>query len=473
MDAAEPPGPAPAANGAGGPAAVLDPTFLVPGDGLGTPAAGREASGFADVLDGVDTFAEQVGRVVRAHGTTVQVTGLTARIGERCRIGDPGDARAAFADVVAIDGPNLVLYLLGTLEGISNRSEVRVVPSGRTVPFSETLVGCVVDGAGRIVYQPHAQVRVIDVPIEREAPDALRRAPIDRIFRTGVRPIDALLTVGVGQRVGIFATAGGGKSTLLSMLARNAAADVNVIALIGERGREVREFIEHNLGAEGLARSVIVVSTSDRPAMERVNAARCATTIAEGFRARGKNVLLLLDSITRHARAMREVGLSIGEPPVRRGFPPSVFADLPRLLERTGNDEHGSITAFYTVLAEDEDGDDPIVEEVRSILDGHIVLARALGERGRYPPIDVLGSTSRLFPDLAGPEHRAAAVRVRRLLAKHDEIELLVQLGEYEPGSDPEADDAIARRGAIEALLAQDRHESPAFDDTLSALLAI
>jgi len=288
-----------------------------------------------------------------------------------------------------------------------------------------------------------------------------------------VRAIDGALTVGVGQRLGIFATAGGGKSTLLGMLARRAASDVNVVALVGERGREVREFIEDSLGPDGLARSVLVVATSERPAMERLRAAQAATAIAEGFRARGSRVLLLMDSVTRYARALREIGLSVGEPAVRRGFPPSVFAELPRLFERAGNDANGSITAFYAVLAEDEDGSDPVAEEVRSILDGHIVLSRELGQSGHYPAIDLLASTSRVFTRVAGPAQREHALRLRALMAKHAQIRFLLQVGEYRPGSDELADQALERWPAIQAFLRQRPEEATPLPQTLQRLAEV
>jgi type III secretion protein N (ATPase) len=301
----------------------------------------------------------------------------------------------------------------------------------------------------------------------------MARTPVHQPFATGVRAIDAALTVGVGQRVGVFAMAGGGKSTLLSMLARGALCDVNVIGLVGERGREVREFIEDGLGPAGLARSVVVVATSDRPALERVRAAEAATAIAEGLRAEGARVLLMMDSVTRYARALREVGLAVGEPAVRRGYPPSVFAELPRLFERAGNDARGSITAFYTVLAEDEDGSDPVAEEVRSILDGHVVLSRALAAAGHYPAIDVLASASRVFQRVCAPEHQAAARELRALMARHAEIKFLLQVGEYKPGSDALADRAIERMPAIDALLQQTPGEHTPLPDTLARLQAL
>jgi ATP synthase in type III secretion protein N len=282
-----------------------------------------------------------------------------------------------------------------------------------------------------------------------------------------------VLTVGVGQRVGVFASAGGGKSTLAGMLARTASADVNVIALVGERGREVREFLEDSLGDAGLKRSVVVVATAERPAMERLRAAHAATAIAEGFRDSGARVMLLMDSVTRFARALREVGLAIGEPAVRRGFPPSVFAELPRLFERAGNDQHGSITAFYTVLSEDEDGMDPVSEEVRSLLDGHIVLSRELAQSGHYPAIDVLASASRVFERVVGPAQRQCAMRLRALLAKHAEIRFLLQVGEYRAGSDELADQAIERWPALQTFLRQRADEAMALPQTLARLAEV
>ena len=270
--------------------------------------------------------------------------------------------------------------------------------------------------------------------------------------------------------MGIFSSAGVGKSTLLSMLARHSETDAIVIGLIGERGREVREFIEHNLGKEGLSKSVIIAATSDRPALERVNAAQTATTIAEGFRAHGQNVLLLIDSVTRYARALREIGLSVGEPPSRRGYPPSVFAELPKLLERSGNNETGSITAFYTVLEEDEDSSDPVAEEVNSILDGHIVLSRQVAESGQYPPIDILPSTSRLFRTITSETHGENAQKLRNLLSTYKENELLLSMGEYKSGSDPLMDLAIKNKHLIDQLLGQTPDEFFPMETTLSLL---
>ena len=412
------------------------------------------------------------GRVVQAFGTTLRVSGLRAHIGQQCIIRDPTRPQATplRAEVVGLRDHEAILVPLGHMQGVSMGAEVEIIERGALIPAGPALLGRVLDAFGEPLDGDPLPASTALRPFQTEPPNPLTRRPVDRPFVTGVRAIDGLLTVGEGQRLGVFAMAGGGKSTLLGMLARQAQSDVNVIALVGERGREVREFLEHNLGPEGRARSVVVVSTSDRPAMERLRAAQTATAIAEHFRAQGKRVLLMMDSVTRYARALREIGLSVGEPAVRRGFPPSVFAELPRLFERAGNDAHGSITAFYTVLAEDEDGSDPVAEETRSILDGHIVLSRSLGQAGHYPAIDVLASASRVFNQVTDRDQQAAAQRVRALMAKHEEIRFLLQVGEYAAGSDPLADAAIDAQPALQALLRQRPDEAAAMDDTLGQL---
>ena len=451
-------------------APILDENYLTRERQPDYEVVSRKHSSLAKILQSTTRSVEEVGRIVKAFGTTVHVSGITAGVGQRCVITDNETGKHIYGDVVGLNEHHLILYLLGSLDGISNRSEVRVSNRGKTVPFSETLKGCILDGTGRLIYQPHALVDETHVPIERPAPDPLTRTSISTILTTGVKVVDALLTVGQGQRMGIFASAGVGKSTLLSMLARHSETDAIVIGLIGERGREVREFIEHNLGKEGLSKSVIIAATSDRPALERVNAAQTATTIAEGFRAHGQNVLLLIDSVTRYARALREIGLSVGEPPSRRGYPPSVFAELPKLLERSGNNETGSITAFYTVLEEDEDSSDPVAEEVKSSLDGHIVLSRQVAESGQYPPIDILPSTSRLFRTITSETHGENAQKLRNLLSTYKENELLLSMGEYKSGSDPLMDLAIKNKNLIDQLLGQTPDEFFPMETTLSLL---
>lgn len=416
------------------------------------------------------TTVRHSGRVVRAVGTAIRVSGLPARIGQRCRIGNPFSDEYILADIVGVDHGDALLIPLGAINGVAVDSEVHIVSDQVTVPYGEQLLGHIVDGFGRPLDDLEGSHYLPQRPIDSAAPNPLNRRRIDVTLETGVRAIDTLLTVGVGQRLGIFAPAGAGKSSLLGMIASHCKADVIVLGLIGERGREVREFIEENLDDASMARSVIVVSTSDRPAMERVSAARTATAIAEGFREQGISVLLLMDSITRYARAVREIGLAVGEPPVRQGFTPSVFADLPRLFERSGNDDRGSITAFYTVLTDDDDGLDPIAEETRSILDGHIVLSRKLAERGHFPAIDVLSSISRLATQLLTRTQLEKCRRLRTLLAKYQEIEFLVQVGEYKKGSDPLADSAIEHRAAIADFLQQTVSERTTSSDSWDQL---
>ena len=439
----------------GNPPSLLDPAMLA-------------------ALAGLNPLVDR-GRVVQAFGTTLRVSGLAARIGQQCLIRDPHRplAPALRAEVVGLAGDEAILVPLAALDGVAAGAEVELIEGGSRVPFGAALLGRVIDAFGASLDAAPLPEGLATRPLHGAAPNPLQRVPVREPFTTGVRAIDAVLTVGEGQRVGVFATAGGGKSTLLGMLARNAQCDVNVIALVGERGREVREFLEDTLGDDGMARSVVVVATSDRPAMERVRAAQAATAIAEGFRAQGARVLLLMDSVTRCARALREIGLSVGEPAVRRGFPPSVFAELPRLFERAGNDGVGSITAFYAVLTEDEDGGDPVAEEVRSILDGHIVLARELAEAGHYPAIDVLASSSRVFARVTRPAHREAALRLRALAAKHREIRFLLQVGEYRSGSDTLADAAIERWPQIDAFLRQRPEDVSGLDDAVARLSEI
>jgi ATP synthase in type III secretion protein N len=415
---------------------------------------------------------EQRGKLVSVIGTTLRVSGVTARIGENCEIIDPDTDFQIWAEVIGLAQGDAILTPLGDIRGLSAASEVILRSGMDRVPFGEQLLGRVFDARMQPLDALGAIRRTGDRPIHGPSPNPMLRAPVDTVMETGVRAVDGLLTIGVGQRVGIFAAAGGGKSTLLAMLARQSKADAIVISLIGERGREVREFIEDTLGEEGLARAVVIVSTADRPAAERVRAAAVATAIAEGLRDEGKHVLLLMDSVTRYARALREIGLAAGEPAVRRGFPPSVFADLPRLFERAGTSDKGAITGIYTVLLEDEEGD-PVGEEVRSLLDGHIILSRKLGAKGHYPAIDILGSLSRLYPKLATSGQSSAASGLRAMMAKLEEIELIVQLGEYEPGRDALADRALDRADDINRYLRQGMDEPSSLNNTIALLRSL
>jgi flagellum-specific ATP synthase len=357
--------------------------------------------------------------------------------------------------------------------GIGPGSSVRLFKSHRRISVTPFLRGRVIDALGQPIDGkgplPPGEWR----SILREAPIATQRPRIDKVLSTGVRSLDGLLTCGVGQRMGVFAGSGVGKSVTMGMIARNTSADINVISLIGERGREVNEFIHDSLGEEGLKRSVVVVATSDQPALLRVQSAYVATAIAEYFRDQRNNVLLLMDSLTRFAMAQREIGLAAGEPPTTRGYPPSVFSMLPRLVERAGRTELGSITAFYTVLVEGDDSNEPISDTVRGLLDGHTYLNRKLAAKGHYPAIDISTSLSRLMNELVGPEHRAAAVYVRSMLAKYAENEDLITIGAYRAGSNPEVDQAIAIRPAILAYLQQGMHEPSNAVDSLKKLLAV
>ena len=409
------------------------------------------------------------GRVSKAVGMLIHATGIQAHVGEICQLVTPGEA-PLLAEVVGFMQQTAVLTPLGRITGISALTEVVPAMHGPQCPAGAALLGRVLDALGEPIDARGPLVGVTRVPIDNEPPDPLTRRLIREPLATGVRAIDGLLTLGEGQRVGIFAPPGVGKSTLLGMLARGSAAEVNVVALVGERGREVREFIEYSLGPEGMARTVLVVSTSDRSPMERVRCAYTATAIAEHFRDQGKRVLLLVDSLTRLARAQREIGLAGGEPPTRRSYPPSVFSMLPQLLERAGTGVQGSITAAYTVLTEGEDDSDPIAEEVRSILDGHIVLSRKLASAGQYPPIDILQSVSRVMPQVAAGPHQQDALRLRQLLAKFQDMELLLQIGEYRPGADAVADAAVGAIGAIRAYLTQPAIRLDTFAGALAKL---
>jgi flagellum-specific ATP synthase len=414
------------------------------------------------------------GRVCDLIGLILESTGLEAEVGEVCSI-DTGRGRPAVpAEVVGFRAGRTLLMALGDSGGIGPGA--RVTASGRPlrVEVSDRLLGRALDGLGRPLdgLGPLGAGRARSV--EAPPPDALARPRIRQRVGLGVRALDALIPCGRGQRLGIFAGSGVGKSSLLGMIARSTSAEVNVICLVGERGREVREFVERDLGPEGLARSVVVVATSDQPALVRIKAAFTATTIAEHFRDQGRDVMLMMDSVTRFAMAQREVGLAIGEPPATRGYTPSVFALLPKLLERSGTSPAGSITGLYTVLVDGDDFNEPVADAVRSILDGHVVLSRQLAHAGHYPAIDVLASVSRLVGEVVSPQVRADGTHVRRLMAALREKEDLIAIGAYQPGSDPLTDAAIAAREPIEAFLRQgvDEPSTPAEADAALARLA-
>ncbi len=415
------------------------------------------------------------GRVTQVIGTIIKAVIPSVTIGEVCLLRNPGQGLEMQAEVVGFSRDAALLTPIGDMYGISNATEV--IPTGRShmVPVGFGLLGRVLDGLGRPIDRETHGPLVTDhfYPVFAQAPDPLKRLLIHKPLSLGVRALDGLLTCGEGQRMGIFAAAGGGKSTLMGMLVKGADVDVTVVALIGERGREVREFLEHELGEEGRRKSIIVCATSDKSSMERAKAAYVATAIAEYFRDQGKRVLFLMDSVTRFARAQREIGLAAGEPPTRRGYPPSVFATLPKLMERVGMNDKGSITALYTVLVEGDDMTEPIADETRSILDGHIVLSRKLGAANHYPAIDVLASASRVMNAVVAPEHKAAAGRARELMAKFAEVELLVKIGEYKRGGDAVTDTAIDKNEAIRKFLRQRTDEYSGFAETVKALAAL
>ena len=411
------------------------------------------------------------GRVSKAVGMLIDASGIQAHVGELCELVTPGEP-PLLAEVVGFHGSTAVLTPLGPTTGISTMTEVLPTGRGHVCPVGDGLLGRVLDALGAPIDGRGPLDAWLQMPVHRDPVSPLARRMIDAPLATGIRAVDGLLTIGEGQRIGVFSPPGVGKSTLLGMLARGSTADVNVIALIGERGREVKEFLEHNLGPEGLARTVMVVSTSDRPPMERIKSAYVATTIAEHFRDQGQKVLLLVDSLTRFARAQREIGLASGEPPTRRSYPPSIFSMLPQLLERAGQGSTGSITAVYSVLTEGDEDDDPIAEEVRSILDGHVVLSRKLAAANQYPAIDVLASLSRVMPLVTTRDHRAAASHLRSLMAKYREMELLVQIGEYQPGTDALADEAMRTRAATQAFLSQAPDTRHDYEQTVAALRA-
>jgi type III secretion protein N (ATPase) len=393
------------------------------------------------------------------------------QVGELCEVWRPGAKEPQFAEVIGFSGSTALLMPVGDYEGLCSNTEVRPTGTTHKIKVGEGLLGRVLDGLGNFLdTSTEPFVAEAEYPVNALPPDPLSRGLVEHPLSLGLRAMDGLLTCGEGQRIGIFAAAGGGKSTLLSQILRNTEAEVVVLALIGERGREVREFLEMVLDEESRKRAVVVVSTSDRPAIERLKSAHVATTVAEYFRDKGKKVLLMLDSVTRFARAQRSIGLAAGEPPARRGFPPSVFNALPALLERAGPAEKGSITAIYTVLVEGDDMNEPVADEVRSILDGHVILSRRLASAYHYPAIDVLESVSRVMGNVVDDAHKAAAGKVRDMLARYRDTELLIRIGEYKKGSDPATDEAIEKNKAINDFLKQKLSEKSTYQDALEAL---
>ncbi|QGU21248.1 EscN/YscN/HrcN family type III secretion system ATPase (plasmid) [Mesorhizobium huakuii 7653R] len=408
------------------------------------------------------------GRITRAVGTLVHAVLPDTRIGELCLLQDPRTGLSLEAEVIGLSNDSVLLTPIGDLAGLSSRAEVVATGRMREVPVGDDLLGRVVDSRCRPL-DGKGQIRTTETrPLHGRAPNPMTRRMIERPLPLGVRVLDGLLTCGEGQRIGIYGEPGGGKSTLLSQIVKGAAADVVIVALIGERGREVREFIERHLGTEGLRRAVVVVETSDRSAVERAQCAPMATAIAEYFREQGLRVALMLDSLTRFCRAMREIGLAAGEPPTRRGFPPSVFSMLPGLLERAGMSELGSITAFYTVLVEGDGTGDPIAEESRGILDGHVVLSSAIAARSHFPAIDVLQSRSRVMDAIISTTHRKAASIFRELLSLYAETEFLIKVGEYKQGADPLTDRAVDSIDELREFLRQSAGESSTFEETVA-----
>ena len=429
-------------------------------------------SKYQDILEKTNLI-EYIGKVTKVVGLTIESDGPEVNIGEICRINALRENKKIAAEVVGFKDNKVLLMPLGNMSGIGPGS--KVVASGEylSIGVGSGLMGRVIDGMGNPIDGKGEIACEGTYSVDNVPPRPLERNRIKDPLPLGVKSIDGLLTVGKGQRIGIFAGSGVGKSTLIGMIARNTKADINVIALIGERGREVREFIEKDLKDEGLKRSVVVVATSDQPALVRLKGALMATSIAEYFRDQGKDVLLLMDSLTRFAMAQREVGLAIGEPPVSRGYTPSVFAVLPKLLERSGNSGMGSITGLYTVLVDGDDLTEPVTDTARGILDGHIVLSRALANRNQYPAIDVLASVSRVMPDVVTKEHMGTASEVKKAMAIYKDAEDLINIGAYVKGSNEKIDYAISVIDRIQSFIEQGVSDRYTFDETLSMLKGI
>jgi len=413
------------------------------------------------------------GRVSQVIGLTIESHGPAVNLGEICNIYPlKGDAPIK-AEVVGFRESIVCLMPLGSMSGVGPGSKIEATGESLSVGVSNDMLGRVIDGLGRVIDGKGAINNCTMYPVENCPPNPLTRKRIKDILPVGIRAIDGLLTIGKGQRIGIFAGSGVGKSTLLGMIARNTKADINVIGLIGERGREVREFIENDLQEEGLSRSVVVVATSDQPALIRLKAAQLATSVAEYFRDQGKDVMLMMDSLTRFAMAQREVGLAVGEPPVTRGYTPSVFSVMPRLLERSGTSDKGSITGLYTVLVDGDDMNEPITDTVRSILDGHIVLSRSLANKNHYPAIEVLASVSRVMPNIVDDEHKNNANEFKNIMSVYKDAEDMINIGAYVKGSSSSIDRSIEKIEAIERFLRQGIEEKAEMDEVLNEMRII
>lgn len=413
------------------------------------------------------------GKVKELTGLIVRAVVPNVRVGEVCTIQIHHQNKSLKAEVVGFKDKDVLLMPLGDLEGIGPGNDV--IPSGDClrVPVGDHLLGRILDGLGEPIDGKGPLDTDAFYPVNAPPPDPFKRRRITQPISVGVKCIDAMLTVGEGQRVGLFAAAGVGKSTLMGMIARNTEAEINVICLVGERGRELRDFLEKDLGEEGLARSVVVCSTSDQPSLVRAKAAYVATAIAEYFRDHGRKVILMMDSVTRFARALREIGLAVGEPPARQGYTPSVFSTLPKLLERTGNSDKGSITAFYTVLVEGDDMNEPVADEVRSILDGHIVMNRALANQGHYPAVDVSQSVSRVMTNIVGEEHVMAARKLKEVIANYEKERDLILIGAYESGSNPNVDYAIEKIDEVNNFLKQSTEDKVELLDAVDEMIQI
>ncbi len=417
------------------------------------------------------SYVKNLGKVAKVVGLTVESIGPDAKLNDLCVITSKDGSHKVNAEVVGFRDNRLLLMPFDNVEGVGLGAYVENTGKPLQVYVGEELLGKSLDGLG-IPAGENAETFFLpeSYSVESPPPDPMKRKIIDEILPLGVKAVDGLITVGKGQRIGIFAGSGVGKSTLLGMFSRNTKADINVIALIGERGREVREFIERDLGEEGMKRSVLVVATSDKPALIRSKAAKTATAVAEYFRDKGKDVLLMMDSLTRFSMAQREIGLASGEPPVTRGYPPSVYSEMPKLLERAGCSEKGSITGLYTVLVDGDDFNEPITDTARSILDGHIVLSRRLAQKNHYPAIDVMASISRCMSQIATKEHKDAAGRMRNVLTTYNEAEDLINIGAYKAGSNQEIDYAISKIESVNEFLRQDVESKMTLEDTLNLL---